>query len=73
MSKLLRHYSEGNIYFITSITYKRKPLLKECYFELQFCFDSLKQEMNIRIISWIFIRDNEENKIKVFIFVPDEI
>jgi len=58
MSKLLRYYSEGNIYFITSVTYKRQPSLNECYPELQSCIDSIKLEMDIRIISWTILPDH---------------
>ena len=48
MSKLLRYYSEGNIYFTTSVTYDRQLLLKECYPELKSCLDLIQDEIDIR-------------------------
>ena len=58
MSKLLRYYSEGNIYFTTSVTYDRQLLLKECYPELKSCLDLIQDEIDIKIISWVLLPDH---------------
>jgi len=58
MSKLLRYYSEGNIYFTTSVTYDRQRLLKEGYPELKSCLDLIQDEIDIKIISWVLLPDH---------------
>jgi len=58
MSKLLRYYSPGSTYFVTSVTRARSPILGE---GAQFLYDSITESkaiLNFEITAWVIIPDH---------------
>ncbi|MEA1980866.1 MAG: transposase [candidate division Zixibacteria bacterium] len=73
-SKLLRYFSDGNIYFITCVTYKRNKILIKYYNFLHELLMIFSNEMNIKIIAWVILPDHihmiinpKQNNISKFI------
>jgi putative transposase len=58
MSKLRRYYSEGNVYFITAVTYQRIPVLVENIDLFWQTIDELRQEYDFKIVAWVILPDH---------------
>jgi len=58
MSKLLRYYSKGNVYFITMVTHNRHKILVSYFPMFWNCFLKIKQKYNVKIIAWIVLPDH---------------
>jgi len=58
MSKLLRFYSEGNIYFITAVTHKRKGFLIEHFDLLWSSVQKYQNELLFDIKAWVVLPDH---------------
>ena len=58
MSILKRYYSEGNTYFITNVTYDRKPVLID---NIDIFWESLnkaKLRMEFELVAWVILPDH---------------
>jgi putative transposase len=58
MSKLIRHYSPGQIYFVTAVKYSREPILIEHVALLRASLRSAKQKYGHKVIAWVFLPDH---------------
>jgi putative transposase len=58
MSKLIRHYSPGQTYFVTSVTYNRQKILVE--YKDFFCHavDKVRIDSPFEIVAWVIIPDH---------------
>ncbi len=55
MSKLLRHYSPGQVYFITAVTYRRAPLLVEHFHTLMESVSRVQDRIRFEVGSWVVL------------------
>jgi putative transposase len=58
MSKLLRHYSPGEVYFVTTVTHSRAPILVECFDMLWSSVERVSQKINCILLAWVVIPDH---------------
>lgn len=58
MSNIRRYYQENNIYFVTSVTYKKNPILIENAQVLSSSIEYYKQEYNLDIIAFVILPDH---------------
>ena len=58
MSKLLRYFKPGQIYFVTSVTHNRQLLLKDHCDTLSEILDKYKLEMRFDLIAWVIMPDH---------------
>jgi len=57
MSKLLRYYSEGQVYFITSVTYQRKSILLDHPEIWLRAIRETKDDETFDLIAWVLMPD----------------
>ncbi len=58
MSKLLRYYLKVNIYFVTSVTNKREPLLEGNYSIFVEIIKELSIKLNYKLIAYVLMPDH---------------
>lgn len=58
MSKLRRHYSEGNAYFITNVTIDRKQILVDNADLLREAIHHFATNSNIQTTAWVILPDH---------------
>ena len=58
MSKLLRYFSENNIYFITVVTHQRQKLLLRNSLLFLRVFEKIKEKYNSNCIAWVVLPDH---------------
>jgi putative transposase len=58
MSKLLRYYFPGNVYFVTAVTHERVPILIGNIDLLWRAFDGVKRVSHVHIIAWVVLPDH---------------
>ena len=58
MSKLLRHYNEGNTYFVTSVTQERRPFLQGHYPQFRSIMNIVKDDHGGKVIAWVLQPDH---------------
>lgn len=58
MSNLRRFHREGNIYFITNVTYNRKKILIEDTALFWQSLKGIKQKQHFELIAWVIIPDH---------------
>ncbi len=58
MSNLRRYYSSGNMYFITVVTFKRRPILR-CNIDLFWLsINKMKSIYEFELIAWVVTQDH---------------
>lgn len=58
MSKLLRYYKPGQIYFVTCVTHNREPILADQANSLLDIIDEYKRKMRFEIIAHVIMPDH---------------
>jgi putative transposase len=58
MSKLRRYYSPGNIYFVTTVTHERKPILTTHDDLLRDAMSKFKARLDHDMIAWVIMPDH---------------
>ena len=58
MSRLIRHYTPGQTYFVTAVTRHRNPILVEHVSLLRAALRSARQKYNHETIAWVFLPDH---------------
>ena len=58
MSKLLRYFSEGNIYFVTAVTKDRTPLLIDYYQLFKDSLEKHRTELEFNLMARIILPDH---------------
>lgn len=58
MSNLRRYYEEGFTYFITLVTYRRKPILIENIDLIRESFASVSQFYKFELPAWVYMPDH---------------
>ena len=58
MSILRRYHREGNVYFITNVTYERKPILVENIDLLWTGFDAINDKTAFNLVAWVIFPDH---------------
>jgi len=58
MSKLLRYYAKGNIYFVTSVTNNREPFLEDNYSILVDIFKEISIKLEFELIAYVVMPDH---------------
>ena len=58
MSILRRYHREGNIYFITSVTYERKPVLVDNIDLLWTGFGAVNDKSAFNMMAWVILPDH---------------
>ena len=58
MSILRRYHNKGNIYFITNVTYHRKPILVENIDLIWKSVESVKKKSALEIMAYVFMPDH---------------
>ena len=58
MSNLRRYFKDGDISFITSVTFNRNPILIENITLLQHSITSITQKYNTKIVAQIILKDH---------------
>lgn len=58
MSNLRRYYKEGNLYFLTNVTYRRKPILVDNIDLFWIAMSKTKAKMPFDIVAWVILPDH---------------
>ena len=58
MSKLIRHYSPGQIYFITSVTHDRQRILLENIDIFWAAVEKVKKDISFELSAWVIMPDH---------------
>ena len=58
MSILRRYHREGNIYFITNVTFRRKPVLVDNADLLWTAFKTLRSKAGFDMMAWVILPDH---------------
>lgn len=58
MSNLKRYYSKGNIYFVTCVTYQRKPILIKNPQDFKISLNYARRIIPFRLIAWVLLPDH---------------
>ena len=58
MSKLLRYYEKGSIYFLTVVTHQRNNILVSSYTFFKESLDKMVSKHNIELIAWVVLPDH---------------
>jgi putative transposase len=58
MSNLRRYYSQGNLFFITTVTLDRNPILIKNFDLVKMAFDRTKDRFDIKIPAWVTLPDH---------------
>jgi putative transposase len=58
MSILRRYHRKGNIYFITNVTFERKPILIDHIDLLWNVFNKVKNKVTFDIMAWVILPDH---------------
>jgi putative transposase len=58
VSKLLRYYKEGQVYFITSVTRDRRPILVEHFGVFGEAIKRTRDRIPIDLIAWVVLPDH---------------
>lgn len=58
MSKLIRHYSPGQIYFITSVTHNRERILVENSDMFWAGIEKVKKDTSFELSAWVIMPDH---------------
>ncbi len=74
MSKLLRHFNPGQIYFITSVTHDRQPILVSNPKSYSCAVDKAKVATPFEVLAWVLMPDHFHVIINPFeSYLPDII
>jgi len=58
MSKLLRYYHPGQVYFVTTVTHKRARILSDNAGLLWRAIEKVKDETDFQIMAWVIMPDH---------------
>ena len=58
MSKLIRHYSHGQTYFITSVTHNRQRILLENIDIFWAAVEKVKKDISFELSAWVIMPDH---------------
>jgi putative transposase len=58
MSKLLRYYSPGNIYFVTTVTHERSPILLLEHDLLWDALSRFRTRFDYELLAWVILPDH---------------
>lgn len=58
MSKLRRYHTAGNWYFISNVTYLRRPILIENADLLRSAFDTARARQRFDLLAWVILPDH---------------
>ena len=58
MSKLKRYYTEGQVYFVTSVTHQRQPILVENGKLLWQAILQIRDRTHFELLAWVFMPDH---------------
>ena len=58
MSKLLRYYEEGNVYFVTAVTRNRENILLKHQNLLQDSIEKYKEKLRFSLVAWVILPDH---------------
>jgi len=58
MSRLRRYYSKNNTYFVTSVTYARRPILLEHADLISAAINATKKRVDFDLIAWVVLPDH---------------
>ena len=73
MSILKRYFNKGNCYFITSVTYKRMPILLDNADLLIKAIQKMKYRLNYDLIAWVILHDHFHFLIQSDKYDPSDI
>ncbi len=68
MSRLLRYYSNGYLYFVTTVTHGRKPILVEKGWLLRHAITRAEKRLGCMAIAWVILPDH----LHLLIETPDQ-
>ncbi|MCX6827888.1 MAG: transposase [candidate division Zixibacteria bacterium] len=58
MTNIRRYFRSGNVYFLTHVTYKRRPILVFHFDDLWNAIQSVKNEYDFNILAWCVLPDH---------------
>ena len=73
MSNLRRYYKEGNLYFLTNVTYQRKPILVKNIDLFWNAVSKTKEKMPFEIVAWVILPDHFHMILNPMLSTPSSI